>query len=93
MNTLEEKLLEKMTVSHNKNEIFTSIKNSASTLCKYVESYKEDEACRMTVDKYLPKILANLELNIQLLKKAYYPNTQEFKEQMVQEIAKKYELL
>lgn len=93
MDTLEEKLLKKMTYCHFKFEMLDSIENSAAALCKYTQLYHGSALSRKIADENIPKILANLELNILLLKKAYYPNTQEFKEQIVQEISKKYDIV
>lgn len=93
MDTLEEKLLKKMAARHFKYEILESAAVSAHALCSWVEYYNDNKSSHKLADKNIPKILANLELNIQLLISAYYPNAKEWKEQFIQATAKKYDIV
>lgn len=93
MDTLEEKLLEKMTYCHYRHEILCSIEKAANALCRWIELYNDGVLPRHVVSDEISKISANLEFHIQLLKRAYYPNIQEFKQQIIQELAKEYDIV
>lgn len=92
MDTLEDKLLKKMTASHSKHEMLESVAASAYALFSWVECYNDNKSSNKLAEKNIPKILATLELNIQLLKSAYYPHVKEWKERLIQDTAKKYTL-
>lgn len=93
MDTLEEKLLKKMAARHFKHEILDSAATSAYALFSWVDCYNNNKSPNKLADKNIPKILANLELNIQLLEIAYYPQVKEWKERLIQDTAKKYDIL
>lgn len=93
MDTLEEKLLEKMAHRHFKREMLGSVATAATALSSWVACSIDCKSHNKLADKNIQKLLANMELHIQLLEKSYYPNIQEVKKQIVQEIAKKYGIL
>lgn len=92
MDTLEEKLLEKMARRHFKREMLNSVATATAALSSWIACSNDCKSHNKLVDKNIQILLANMELHIQLLEKSYYPNIQEFKKQIVQEIAKKYEI-
>lgn len=92
MDTLEEKLLDKIASCHSWREILNSAATCANALSSWVECYNDCNHYNELIDKNIQKTLFNLELHLQLFKKLHYPNNQEIKKQIVQEIAKKYEI-
>lgn len=92
MDTLEEKLLEKMAHRHFKREMLNSVAKTAAALSSWVDCINDCKSRNKLADNNIQKLLANMELHIQLLEKSYYPNIQDIKKQIVQEIAKKYEI-
>lgn len=93
MDTLEEKLLEKMAVHHTWYEILKSTATTATALSSWVECYCDCSSYNELVDNNIQRNIAILELHIQLLHKVYYINNQEIKKQIIQEIAKKYDIV
>lgn len=93
MDTLEEKLLEKIASCHSWRELLNSAATSAGALCFWVEHYNNCNFYDKLIDKNIQKNLFILELHIQLFKKLHYPNNQEIKKQILQETAKKYDIL